>query len=65
MALIVYRGHKGMKKVSDERIEDKRVPQHRIVKDDHINESTTLTYVDFLPSFCKKVKNRTVYHSFG
>ncbi|XP_074603367.1 uncharacterized protein LOC141856834 isoform X2 [Brevipalpus obovatus] len=64
MALIVYRGHKGMKKVTSERTEAHRVPQHRIVKDEHINENTKLTYVDFVPSFCKKVKDRVVYHSF-
>jgi len=64
MALIVYRGHKGLKRVTPERIEDRRVPQHRIVKDEHIKENTKLTYVDFVPAFCKKTKDRVVYHSF-
>ena len=64
MALIIYRGHKGMKRVTTGRLEDRRVPQHRIVKDEHINENTKLTYVDFVPSFCKKVKDRMIYHSF-
>ncbi|XP_053204711.1 uncharacterized protein LOC128389189 [Panonychus citri] len=65
MALIVYRGHKGLRKVNSDRFKDKRSPQNRIIKDGHIDESTVFTFVDFIPSFCKKVQDRTVYHSFS
>ncbi|RWS07901.1 hypothetical protein B4U79_13403 [Dinothrombium tinctorium] len=40
-------------------------PQPRIVIDEHITPNTQFTFVDFVPSYCKNLGGKMIYHTFS